>query len=117
MMGQAVPPAGGSSTEAEVIRVWAELLGVVPEGPHADFFALGGESLALIQFMARVQETFGVELPIEALFTDELTVATAAKAIDAGLLAAVGDDELAALLDQVDALSEEEIRVLLAGDV
>jgi acyl carrier protein len=101
-------------TERTVIGMWSELLGHEPGGPDADFFDLGGQSLALLQFIARVQENFGVELPVEMLFSDDLTVAVAARAIDEALLTAVGDDELAELLAELDGLSDEQVQALLA---
>ncbi|WP_232663234.1 phosphopantetheine-binding protein [Pseudonocardia sp. TRM90224] len=100
-------------TEHTVIGMWAELLGTEPGGPHADFFELGGQSLTLLQFIARVQETFGVELPVEMLFSEDLTVALAARAIDEALLSTVADEELAALLEELDGMSDEQVQALL----
>lgn len=102
-------------TERTVIGMWTELLGKAPGGPDADFFDLGGQSLTLLQFIARVQETFGVELPVELLFSEDLTVALAARAIDGALLTTVGDDELAELMAELDGLSDEQVKALLAG--
>jgi len=69
----------------------------------------------LLQFIARVQETFGVELPVEMLFSEDLTVALAARAIDGALLTTVGDEELADLLAELDGLSDDQVKALLAG--
>jgi acyl carrier protein len=101
-------------TERAVIGMWTELLGAEPGGPDADFFDLGGQSLTLLQFIARVQENFGVELPVEMLFAEDLTVAVAARTIDEALVTAVGDDELAELLAELDGLSDEQVQALLA---
>ena len=101
-------------TEHAVIGMWTELLGVQPSGPEADFFDLGGQSLALLQFIARVQENFGVELPVDMLFSEDLTVAVAARTIDEALVTAVGDDELAELLAELDGLTDEQVQALLA---
>ena len=101
-------------TELTVIGMWTELLGTEPAGPDADFFDLGGQSLTLLQFIARVQETFGVELPVEMLFSEDLTAALAARAIDEALLTTVGDDELAGLMAELDELSDEQVQALLA---
>ncbi|MGI5128081.1 phosphopantetheine-binding protein [Pseudonocardia sp. CA-107938] len=100
-------------TERTVIGMWTDLLGNAPAGTDADFFELGGQSLTLLQFIARVQDTFGVELPVEMLFSEDLTVALAARAIDEALLTSVGDDELAALMAELDGLSEEQVQALL----
>jgi FkbH-like protein len=101
--------------EAHVVRLWTELLGVAPASAHDNFFALGGQSLQLVQFMARVRQAYGVELPVDLLFTPAFTVAEAARTIRERQLDAAGpaalDDALAAL----DRLSDEEIEALLAA--
>ncbi len=68
----------------------------------------------MVQFLARVEEQFGVELPIDVLFASGFTVAEASKAIDQGRIAAVDDDELAAPLKQLDGMSDDEINELLS---
>ncbi|GLX93221.1 hypothetical protein GT755_03520 [Herbidospora sp. NEAU-GS84] len=103
-------------TESAVAEIWTELLGQAPPSVDDDFFELGGQSLTMVQFLARVEEQFGVELPIDVLFASGFTVAEASKAIDQGRIAAVDDDELAALLKQLDGMSDDEINELLADN-
>jgi acyl carrier protein len=97
-------------TELVVTEMWTELLGGPPPSVNDDFFALGAQSLTLVQFLARVQERYGVELPVDVLFSTEFTVAEAARLIDEALL---GDDRLAELLDELDGMSDEEVQALL----
>jgi acyl carrier protein len=89
------------TTEQTVVRIWTGL-GLRPTSPEDDFFELGGQSLALVGFMARVQQELGVELPVDTLFDEDLTVAAAARAIDDALLAAADPDDLAAALASLD---------------
>mgnify|MGYP001462353573 CR=1 FL=1 len=72
-----------SVLEKEVMRLWSEILGVEVTSPDQDFFELGGQSLAMVQFLAMVESEFGVELPVEVLFVEGLTVGQAARAIEA----------------------------------
>ncbi|MEV4322290.1 HAD-IIIC family phosphatase [Microbispora rosea] len=105
--------AGASPVEATVMRMWAELLDVAPTSVSDGFFQLGGHSLRLVQFMARVRAEFGVELPFDTLYTTSFTVAEVAKAIEERQLADADDEELAGLLDELAGLSDEEIDALL----
>ncbi|MFG1944012.1 phosphopantetheine-binding protein [Nonomuraea sp. NPDC048826] len=70
--------------ENEVMRLWSEILGVEVTSADEDFFELGGQSLAMVQFLAMVESEFRIELPVEVLFVEGLTVTQAARAIEAG---------------------------------
>ena len=54
--------------EAEVAKIWAELLEVDRIGIEDNFFDLGGHSIAAVQMVARVRELLGVELNMRAVF-------------------------------------------------
>jgi amino acid adenylation domain-containing protein len=69
-------------TEELLAGIWAEVLRLEHVGADADFFELGGHSLRATQVMARVQETFGVAIPLRALFEGSTVQALAAR-IDA----------------------------------
>jgi len=64
----------------------ASLLRVDRIGAHDNFFLLGGHSLLGTQLIARVNETFGVELPLLQLF-DHPTLAEMSGAIETLILA------------------------------
>ncbi len=56
---EASPPG----LQAAVAGLWREVLGHDgPLRPTDNFFALGGDSLTMMLFLFRAQETFGVEL-------------------------------------------------------
>lgn len=77
-----------SETERGLAAIWCDLLGVAQAGLDDDFFDLGGHSLLATRVLARVRETWRVELGLAALF--ELpTIALLAQQIDA--LAGLGD--------------------------
>ncbi|WP_081465942.1 non-ribosomal peptide synthetase [Stigmatella aurantiaca] len=67
-------------TEQKLAKLWEELLGRGRVGIHDDFFEAGGHSLLATRLVARVQETFGVTLPIRTLF-ESRTVASLARAV------------------------------------
>ncbi|WP_433083543.1 phosphopantetheine-binding protein [Dactylosporangium sp. CA-052675] len=90
--------------ETAVARIWTEL-GLRPTSAEDDFFDLGGESLVLVGFLARVQHEMGLELPVDELFEEDLTVAAAARAITRAALADLGelsDAEVAELLSRAE---------------
>lgn len=93
-------------TEAEelVADVWREVLGIDRVGAMDDFFDLGGHSLLATRVIARIRATVELTVPLRTLFTHR-TAAAFAEAVEAALVA------------EIDALSDEEAASLLsAGD-
>ncbi len=60
--------AVGATVEETVMLVWQEILGVDQVGLRDDFFTLGGESLAALQILNRVQDMFGMEVSLKKFF-------------------------------------------------
>jgi aspartate racemase len=69
-----------SATECALAQIWEDLLGVSRIGIEEDFFAIGGHSLLAVRLMARVEQQFGVELPLSTLFRGA-TIAALARRI------------------------------------
>ncbi len=55
-------------TEARIASIWADVLGLDAVGVDQDFFALGGTSLLAIQARSRIEQEFGLEVPLRAFF-------------------------------------------------
>ena len=58
----------GATIEEKVTFVWQQILGVEHVGLRDDFFTLGGESLAALQILNRLQEIFGREISLKKFF-------------------------------------------------
>ncbi|WNG58277.1 amino acid adenylation domain-containing protein [Archangium gephyra] len=57
-----------TDTERKLAELWSRTLGVERVGVTDSFFELGGHSLLATQLVSRVRGTFGVELPLRAVF-------------------------------------------------
>ena len=71
-------------TETRLAALWCQVLRRARVGRNDNFFHLGGHSLLALQVVARVRESFGMELPLKSMF-DAPTLRTCALAIDAML--------------------------------
>jgi amino acid adenylation domain-containing protein len=100
--------------EEQLAAIWGELLGLQRVGVNDNFFELGGHSLLATRVLSRINEAFDVELPLEVLFTN-FTVAELARKIAQFQVTSVDTTELAAMLQQLDSLSDDEVKQLLAG--
>jgi acyl transferase domain-containing protein len=107
-----VAPRG--EVEERVAALWREVLGLAELGAHDSFLELGGDSLLATRLMARLREEFAVELAMERLF-ERPTIAGVAAALVEARAAAAGDD-LARLLAEVQALSDEELESELTAE-
>jgi NAD(P)-dependent dehydrogenase (short-subunit alcohol dehydrogenase family)/acyl carrier protein len=63
-------------------EIWASSLGVDQVGLNDDFFALGGDSMIMLDMLARIEDTFHVEVPLRSFVQSELTVAALARAVE-----------------------------------
>jgi len=76
--------------EEELVKILAPLLKLKQVGVNDNFFLLGGHSLLGTQLIARISETFGVDLTLLKLF-DHPTVAGMSSEIEELILARVED--------------------------
>jgi acyl carrier protein len=96
-----VPPR--TPAEELLAALWADVLPVDRLGVEDNFFENGGHSLLATRIIAGVARAFGVQVPLRTLF-EAPTVAALARVVEA------------ALIEQIEALSADEVKDLLAGD-
>jgi len=87
---EASPDSGVSprdEVESTIAGIWRTVLEVDAIGVHDDFFDLGGHSLSATQVVARLQDTFGLDLPVAVLF-ERPTVAELADEVRAARMSA-----------------------------
>lgn len=102
---ETVADMGWSGYERDIALLWEELLGRTVADPHANFLALGGNSLLAVQMMLLVREQFGVGITLAAFFAAPTPSALAAAIADAQL-AVMSPEELAVLEAEAMAMAE-----------
>ena len=112
--GPPEPPR--SALEGDLCRIWSAMLHVQPVGVYDNFFDLGGHSLLAVQLLSRLKQELGIELSLEVVYGADFTVAELAKAIELREIETAGAERYAALLAEVESLTDDEVRELLAKE-
>lgn len=60
--------APSNATEAKLLQIWEEILGIRGISIHDNFFDLGGHSLLVARLFARLEQEFRCSLPMTAIF-------------------------------------------------
>ncbi|MEQ1975256.1 amino acid adenylation domain-containing protein [Xenorhabdus sp. SGI240] len=102
--------------EQQIAAILQNLLGLEQIGRHDSFFDLGGNSLSIIQLMARLRDAFHLEVSIQDIFThpelSELAGLIASRQIETFF----AQEDIELLQKELENLSEDELRALLNGD-
>ncbi|MDT9685984.1 amino acid adenylation domain-containing protein [Streptomyces sp. TRM76323] len=91
-------------TEVVTAQVWAEVLGLSRIGVHDDFFALGGHSLRAVAVASRLRAAFDCPVQVRDLF-EHPTIERLAVEVERRLV------------EQISAMSEDEIDLSLTADL
>ena len=54
--------------EQEIAKIWCSVLGLEKVGIHENFFVLGGHSLLASHVILRIEEMFGITVPVRTMF-------------------------------------------------
>ncbi len=108
-----VPPR--SALEAAIAGIWREVLGVAEIGAEDNFFELGGHSLLATQVVSRLRRAFAVDVPLRRMFEQPSTVAKLARTVVAGLAEHLPASEVERVLDEVEALTDDEAALEIAA--
>ncbi|MEH2082693.1 MAG: beta-ketoacyl synthase N-terminal-like domain-containing protein [Nostoc sp.] len=106
--------APSNEVECTLVDIWQQLFGLDKIGIHDDFFELGGDSLFSTIFVSRLRQTFELELSYQIIFNAP-TVAELAEIIIQGLTEKADNQTLAQTLAEIQKLSEDEARTILAS--
>ena len=103
-------------TERIVEEIWCDLLNVPFVPVDLNFFEAGGSSMLSVRVLSEIRRRFSIEMPMTAFFTREPTIAEIAAAIENQQIAESNPEDTSALLDDLESLSDETIRHLLAKE-
>ncbi len=103
-----------TETESRLAGIWSDLLHRPGIRPDDNFFDLGGHSLLAVLLIMRVRDAFGIELPIDDVYSAGVTLGELARKVEMYQLGNPADYD--ALLKEIEGLSDEEVRRLLAEE-
>ncbi|MDF5729622.1 MAG: KR domain-containing protein, partial [Rhizonema sp. PD38] len=107
-----VPPS--NEVERTLVDIWQQLFSIDKVGIHDNFFELGGDSLFSTILVSRLRQTFDLELSFQ-IFLNAPTVAELAEVITQRLTEKADSQTLAQMLAEIQKLSEDEVRTILAS--
>jgi len=99
--------------QKELAAIWSGFFSFDQIGIDDDFIDLGGHSLVATQILVRCEHAFGVKVSLKDMLTQGTSIRLLAAMIEAKLLAETDDDEIEAMLREMEHLSEEEIEAML----
>jgi len=102
-----------TAVQKKLADIWTEVLKLERLGIHDNFFDIGGHSLKATQVMSRVRAVFEMDVPLRTLF-EKPTVEELAVVVTERRAERVAGEEVSSILAEVESLSDEEARRILA---
>jgi len=103
--------ASRTASERMLASIWSELLRREPIGIYDNFFELGGHSILATQLVMRIRQLFEIDLPLSAIFESVTLADLNFKILQHQLQP--NDDGVDAMIEELEHLSEDEVRTLL----
>jgi hypothetical protein len=103
-------------TEEILAEIWCNVLGLERVGVFDNFFQLGGHSLLITQIISRMREALHVEVSLKVFFSGAPNIAMLAQFVEEASFAQSSAEEIDELLADLDGLSDESVRELLARE-
>jgi acyl carrier protein len=94
--------------EETIAEIWQRVLGIANIGINDDFLDLGGDSLAALQLMSRLRETFDVEPPLAGFF-ESPTISSVALLVVQQLAESTDSSALSEILLEVERSSSQPL--------
>jgi acyl-coenzyme A synthetase/AMP-(fatty) acid ligase len=107
--------AAASPTEADLLEIWRTVLERDDISTDDNFFQIGGHSLLATRIVARARSHFALDLPLHVMFASP-TIESLAADIDQRRTVESLDSDLAAILEEIESMSEEEAERLLRDE-
>jgi FkbH-like protein len=82
-----VSTAASTATERKVAALCAQVLRRTSVDLDTDFFVAGGDSLLAVELLGMLEREFGVEIPLVAVFDDNLNVRELTRRVELAVLA------------------------------
>ena len=105
-----------TADEEKLAGIWQNVLKLERVGVSDNFFELGGHSLLATQIIARIRNTFHVQMPLHTLLQNP-TISALAEEIGHCPAIESEQQEMARLLQELEGISEEEAERLLAAEL
>lgn len=103
--------APATEIEQQILDICAEAIGVNRLGMHDNFFTLGIHSLLIMQIIARIQELFDIDLPIQTFFLTSTAAGISQALVEQFLAEEQGIDAIG-LSEAVTRLATEDFVVV-----
>lgn len=100
-----VPPE--TEPEKIFVEILQDLLGLETVGIHDNFFDLGIHSLMATQVVSRIRSAFDMDVPLAMMF-EHPTVSSLVDALARQRIETVGEEQLAAMLDMLEDMPDQE---------